>query len=160
MNKLEKKQSRERKRSIATMTAVIAAILIPCAMLMTACGSIGGLFSTDVKSVVVVKQPTKSTYTKGEAFDTTGMKIRYQLDDKEETEKTIEVKKEWISGDALDASGKFMTTGTNIVLKVNYGGKTATFTVTVNAATETGGTALESSNVTTLMLDTLAALAA
>lgn len=126
-----KKQKPERKRSIPLKGLLIALLLIPAAVLMTACG---GLFGTDVKSVVVVKQPTKATYIVGESFDATGMRIRYQLDDKEETEKTIDVKPDWISGDALDASGKFITTGTNIVLKVNYGGKSATITVTVNAA--------------------------
>ena len=72
-------------------------------------------------SIAVTKNPNKLTYLDGDAFDKTGMVVTAYYDDNTSavvTDYTI--------------SGYSSTVGTKIIT-VSYGGKTATFTVTVNS---------------------------
>lgn len=118
------------------LSLLVGVLIIPCAVLLTACG--GGLFGKmKVKSIEVATQPTKAVYVVGEVFNPAGMKIKVEYDDDDNTTKTITVKASWVSSAALDEDGKFAIVGETTVLKVTYEGKTITFTVKVNPAPTT-----------------------
>lgn len=78
-----------------------------------------------VSSLTINRHPTKTTYEIGETLNTSGLKLKANYTDG--TTKII------TSGYMLDTSGAFTTAGTKTV-NVSYGGKTVSFTVTVNPA--------------------------
>ena len=78
-----------------------------------------------VSSLTINRHPTKTTYEIGETLNTSGWELKANYTDG--TTKII------TSGYMLDMSGAFTTAGTKTV-NVSYGGKTVSFTVTVNPA--------------------------
>jgi hypothetical protein len=80
-----------------------------------------------LSSISVSKNPNKTTYTEGEALDTTGLTITAKYSDN--TTKTI------TTGFTVSPSGALTTAGTNEIT-VTYGGKTTSFNVTVNKKAE------------------------
>ena len=80
------------------------------------------------ESIAIVSQPTKTEYKTGEALDLTGLSVKVIYEDG--TEEAVSVTAENVSG--FDSSKAGQQTLTVTVL-----GKTATFTVTVTADSET-----------------------
>ena len=75
-----------------------------------------------VKSINITSEPTKTTYLKGEEIDLTGGMITITYDD--DTTKDVEITKDMIAGYSKNEVKEQTIT-------VTYGGKTATFKVTV-----------------------------
>lgn len=79
--------------------------------------------SRTVSSIVITTQPTKTSYKIGEELDITGLVVTATYSDT--TTGTVNVKKSYCSGfDSSEAEASQTIT-------VTYGGKTATFTVTI-----------------------------
>ncbi len=90
-------------------------------------------------SIAVTKQPTKTTYFKGEAFDATGLEVTATYSD----DSTEVVENYTLSGNSTAATG-------TITVTVTYDGETATFTITVTQITVTfkdGDTVLDTADV-------------
>ena len=81
--------------------------------------------SPEVSSVTIAKKPTKQTYTVGESFNTSGMKLKVTYTDGSTKEVT--------SGFTYTPTGKLNTAGQQKIV-VSYGGKTTGFYVAVNQA--------------------------
>ena len=75
-----------------------------------------------IESINIKSEPTKTTYLKGEEIDLTGGMITITYDD--DTTKDVEITKDMITGYSKNELKEQTIT-------VTYGGKTATFTVTV-----------------------------
>ena len=84
-----------------------------------------------VKSIAVATKPTKSEYVVGESINYAGMKITVTWSD--DTTSTINATTSSLPAD-VTSSGFSSTTAGEKTVTVTYSGKTATFTVTVNAA--------------------------
>ena len=82
---------------------------------------------TTLTDIAVTTPPTKTTYTIGEALDTAGLVVTATYSDGSTQVVT-----------GYTTSGFSSTTAGQKTVTVTYEGKTATFTVTVNAATLTG----------------------
>ena len=78
--------------------------------------------SKTVSSVTIAKKPTKQTYTVGESFNATGMKLKVTYTDNTTAEIT--------SGFTYTPTGKLTTAGQQKIV-VSYGGKSTGFYVTV-----------------------------
>lgn len=78
-----------------------------------------------VVSIAVTAQPTKTTYTVGDTLDITGLVVTATYSD--ETTAPVTVTSAMLSGHNMSAAGTYTVT-------VTYEGKTATFGITVNAA--------------------------
>lgn len=76
-----------------------------------------------ISSISVQSKPSKTVYTVGEKFDTSGLSIKVMMSDG--TTKTL------TSG--FTVSGPDMSTAGTKTVTVTYSGKTTTFTITVNA---------------------------
>ncbi len=81
-----------------------------------------------ISSVTIAKKPTKQTYTVGETFNATGMKLKVTYADNTTSEIT--------SGFTYTPTGKLTTMGQQKIV-VSYGGKSTGFYVTVNEASKT-----------------------
>ncbi len=86
--------------------------------------------SATVSSVAVQSPPTKTTYTVGDKFDASGLTIKATMSDG--TTKTL--------SSGFTVSTPDMSTAGTKTVTVSYGGKTATFTITVKAPVPPVGT--------------------